>query len=71
MTVKGKAHFLKLIIQFVLLQFFTGNFDGSVGPKTEKDSYTAIAGEIGVSASEVLYITDLPRGEECCVLLSV
>jgi len=43
------------------LEFIAGNFDASVGPKTEKDSYAAIVGEIGVAASEVLFVTDLPK----------
>lgn len=44
-----------------LSEFIAGNFDASTGSKTEKDSYSAIVGEIGVSASEVLFVTDLPR----------
>lgn len=44
-----------------LSEFVAGNFDSTVGLKTEKDSYTAIVGEIGVSPAEVLYVTDLPR----------
>jgi len=44
-----------------LSEFIAGNFDTSVGPKTEKDSYSAIVGEIGVSAEEILFVTDLPK----------
>jgi len=44
-----------------LTEFLAGNFDASIGAKTEKDSYSAIAGEIGVSPSEILFVTDLPR----------
>lgn len=44
-----------------LNEFIAGYFDTTSGAKTEKDSYTAIAAEIGVNASEVLFLTDLPR----------
>jgi len=44
-----------------LSEFFAGNFDSSTGAKTEKESYTAVAGEIDVSPAEVLFVTDLPR----------
>lgn len=44
-----------------LNEYFAGNFDTTTGSKTEKQSYMDIVAEIGVKASEVLFLTDLPR----------
>lgn len=64
----GSVHAQKLFfghsIEGDLLPFFDGHWDTKVGGKKEPDSYHAIASEItqssGISADEVLFISDVP-----------
>ena len=42
-----------------LTPFFTGYFDTETGSKREADSYHRIATEIGVSAGEILFLSDI------------
>jgi enolase-phosphatase E1 len=44
-----------------LTSFIDGYFDTAVGAKAESGSYRRIAGEIGVDASEILFISDAVR----------
>jgi len=43
-----------------LLDIFSGNYDTNIGAKQEKDSYSAIASDMGVGAGEILFLTDIP-----------
>jgi len=45
-----------------LLGFINGHFDTAVGPKTNAESYTAIAKEIGLEPNEILFLTDVVKG---------
>lgn len=45
-----------------LLSKLSGHFDTKVGPKQEANSYRAIVREIGVTANEVLFLTDVIAG---------
>ena len=51
-----------MLVNFVF-QLFSGHYDTTVGAKVEKDSYQAIAKDIGVNASEVLFLTDITQGK--------
>ena len=42
-----------------LTGLFSGHFDTRVGSKKETDSYAAIAREIGVAASDILFLSDV------------
>lgn len=44
-----------------LTPLFSGYYDTRIGPKVEPASYGAIAREIGVAPSEILFLSDLPR----------
>lgn len=44
-----------------LLEFLSGHFDTNVGHKQEVESYRNIAKEIGLSPSEVLFLSDIPN----------
>jgi enolase-phosphatase E1 len=44
-----------------LLYLFSGYFDTDVGAKVESSSYTRITGELSLSPSEVLFLSDNPR----------
>jgi methionine salvage enolase-phosphatase E1 len=41
---------------------FSGYFDTTTGLKTEKESYTKISESIGIEASQLLFLTDIPAG---------
>jgi methionine salvage enolase-phosphatase E1 len=41
---------------------FSGYFDTTIGLKTEKESYSKIAENIGIEASQLLFLTDIPAG---------
>lgn len=47
-----------------LTPVFSGYFDTAVGAKVEAASYERIAREIGTAASEILFLTDMPREVE-------
>lgn len=42
-----------------LLPLFNGHYDTTVGPKKESSSYTAIASDIGLPASDILFVSDV------------
>jgi len=44
-----------------LTRYLNGYFDTTTGPKTEPSSYSAIASAFGVSASEILFVSDVTR----------
>lgn len=44
-----------------LTPLFSGYFDTTTGPKREAASYRAIADAIGVSADEILFLSDTPQ----------
>jgi enolase-phosphatase E1 len=44
-----------------LTRFLTGYFDTTTGPKTETASYTTIASAFALSASDILFISDVVR----------
>lgn len=44
-----------------LSNLLSGYFDTEIGPKRETSSYSAIAREIGLSPSSVLFISDVPE----------
>lgn len=44
-----------------LTTFLSGYFDTAVGPKTEPESYAAIAGAFGLMPAEILFISDVTR----------
>lgn len=56
---------------------FSGYFDTTIGLKTEKESYSKIAENIGIEASQLLFLTDIPAeaaaataaGLKACLLL--
>ncbi len=43
-----------------ILDWFSGYFDTRIGSKKEKESYEKIAKEIGLSPSEILFLSDNP-----------
>ena len=43
-----------------LLPHVRRHYDTTTGPKREAASYTAIAGEFGLAAAEILFLSDLP-----------
>ncbi|VVD01581.1 unnamed protein product [Leptidea sinapis] len=47
-----------------LLKFIEGHFDTAVGPKQGMESYKAIVGQIGCSAEDVLFLTDIEKEAE-------
>ena len=46
-----------------LLKFIDGHFDTAVGPKQEATSYTAIIEKIDCKADDILFLTDIPKGQ--------
>lgn len=44
-----------------LTPMFSGYFDTAIGPKLEAGSYRKIINEIGMSANEILFLSDNPR----------
>lgn len=42
-----------------LLGFFRGHYDTTIGSKKSSDSYAKIAADIGVAASEILFLSDI------------
>ena len=44
-----------------LTPLFEGHFDLSVGSKLEPESYSKIAGQIGLGSEEILFLSDNPR----------
>ncbi len=59
----GSVHAQKLLFGHTeygdLTPLFAGFFDTRVGAKQETDSYRAIAGEIGLPAEEILFLSDI------------
>lgn len=49
---------------FCYLQYLSGHFDTKIGLKNQSASYTAIAQSIGVNASDILFLTDIPAGKQ-------
>ncbi|KAJ1643634.1 enolase-phosphatase E1 [Coemansia asiatica] len=58
----GSVEAQKLIFGFSdhgdLLPFISGHYDTNVGSKLESNSYTRIAGDIGVEPEKILFISD-------------
>ena len=50
---------------------FTDYFDTTVGQKTDSESYKKIASEIKIDPVEILFLTDLPEGENSMATWSV
>lgn len=46
----------------ILLQLFAGFFDTNVGRKSESYSYMKIAQIIGCTTSDILFLTDVVKG---------
>lgn len=46
-----------------LLRFIDGHFDTAVGPKQDRKSYENIVEQIGCKPEEVLFLTDIVKGE--------
>lgn len=46
-----------------LEKYLTGHFDTEIGPKTEASSYTEIAKKIGCECYQILFLTDIIKGE--------
>lgn len=46
-----------------LLRFIDGHFDTAVGAKQEAKSYESIVEKIGCKPEEVLFLTDIVKGE--------
>lgn len=44
-----------------LTRFLHGYFDTTIGPKTESSSYAGIAAAVGLTGSEILFISDIVR----------
>lgn len=52
------ASFFPLCVQLV-----DGHFDANIGHKVESESYQKIASSIGCSTNNILFLTDVSRGE--------
>ena len=50
-----------------LTRFLRGYFDTTTGPKSEPQSYSAIASAFGVPAAEILFISDVTRELDAAV----
>lgn len=61
----GSVHAQKLFFRHSeagdLLPLFSGHFDTTTGPKREAVSYERIATAIGLPASEILFLSDVPE----------
>lgn len=59
----GSVHAQKLLFGHTafgdLTPLFSGYFDTTIGAKRERSAYTAIAREIGVAPSEILFLSDI------------
>lgn len=51
-----------------LLVHIDGHFDTVVGAKQDADSYKAIAEKIGCKPDEILFLTDIEKGNEILFL---
>lgn len=47
-----------------LLELFHGHFDTTIGSKVESESYRRIAGKIGCSTENILFLTDITKEAE-------
>lgn len=45
------------------VQLVDGHFDTKIGHKVESESYRKIASSIGCSSNNILFLTDVSRGE--------
>lgn len=46
-----------------LLKFISGHYDTTLGPKNEADSYKKIMTELNLKEDEILFLTDILKGE--------
>jgi enolase-phosphatase E1 len=60
----GSIHAQKLFFGHTekgdLLHYFRGFYDTTTGPKKESASYSKIAGDFGLPAGEILFLSDVP-----------
>ncbi len=60
-SVLAQKLLFKTAAQGDLTSLFVGFFDTNVGPKRETSSYTRIATELGLSTSDILFLSDAPE----------
>lgn len=65
---------LFIISQILFIQFISYYFDTNIGPKQSTDSYRLITEKVGSSATDIVFLTDVPKGwlllsKECLFLI--
>lgn len=55
-----------------LLKHISGHYDTTVGPKQESESYKKIMSELGLKEDEIVFLTDILKGEfELCSITNL
>lgn len=60
-----------LMLTFKSFQLLDGHFDTSIGAKVDGKSYERIAERIGCPTEEITFLTDITRGKDAPVCLSL